>query len=369
MEPSVYVPAYLEHAYLASHEQLTPGGLRLLREEIRRDPAKYATDDHARALLSYWEVRDQLLDALWRMQDLPDDEFDRQRNELFDAARVELARIGAHDRMCIDARLTDILLADVPVDACLTDLMALEREGREHLAATVDGFDAEGTRIWPDGGSTGGAAAEIRSNPVAVGWLHTIEAIAQLCLASARYRAAAAYAQRLMRADGFWERGRGVLLLALARLEDERGFFELASDDERRSAAPADAGADADETGGGERAAEAAEGRPAPLEDSPWYLLGRTILLYKLGRRKNARRALRDLVARCEGAAFFLLNPTFLEPYLPVRPPAREAWELTHQAVWEADGILADTPDFADWAASVEGVADASERFAARYGF
>ena len=218
MEPSVYVPAYLEHAYLVSHEQLTPGGLRLLREEIRRDPAKYATDDHARALLSYWEVRDQLLDALWRMQDLPDDEFDRQRNELFDAARVELARIGAHDRMCIDARLTDILLADVPVDACLTDLMALEREGREHLAATVDGFDAEGARIWPDGGSTGGAAAEIRSNPVAVGWLHTIEAIAQLCLASARYRAAAAYAQRLMRADGFWARGRGILLLALARL-------------------------------------------------------------------------------------------------------------------------------------------------------
>ena len=52
-----------------------------------------------------------------------------------------------------------------------------------------------------------------------------------------------------------------------------------------------------------------------------------------------------------------------------MRPPAREAWELTHQAVWEADGILADTPDFADWAASVEGVADASERFAARYGF
>ena len=366
MEPSVYVPAYLEHAYLASHEQLTPGGLRLLREEIRRDPTKYATDDHARALLSYWEVRDQLLDALWRMQDLPDDEFDRQRNELFDAARAELARIGAHDRMCIDARLTDILLADVPVDACLADLMALERAAVEHLAEDVDGFDADAPCIWPDDGA-GSAAEKIRANPVAVGWLHTVEAIAQLCLASARYRAAAAYAQRLMRADGFWERGRGILLLALARLEDERGFFELANDDERRSAAPADAGAGG--ATGDDRPAEAAEGRPAPLEDSPWYLLGRTILLYKLGRRKNARRALRDLVARCEGAAFFLLNPTFLEPYLPVRPPVREAWELTHQAVWEADGILADTPDFADWAASVEGVADASERFAARYGF
>lgn len=359
MEPSAYIPAYLERAYLDRHEELTPGGLRLLREQIRRDPRKYAADGHARALLAYWEVRDQLLDALWRMQDLPDDEFDRQRNELFDAARVELSRIWSEDRMCIDARLTDILLADVPVDSCLADLMALEREARAHLEATVDGFDPDGKRIWPAADAPGGdAAADILANPVAVGWLHALEATAQLCLASARYRPAAAYARRLMRADGFWERGRGILLLALARLEDEPGFFELAGEDERRAAAAGQA------DGAGAEA-----GPREPLEDSPWYLLGRTILLYKLGRHKNARRALRDFVARCEGAAFFLLNPTFLEPYLPVRPPVREAWELTHQALWDADGILADTPDFADWAASVEGVEDESESFAARYGF
>ena len=130
-------------------------------------------------------------------------------------------------------------------------------------------------------------------------------------------------------------------LLALARLEDEDGFFACA-----REGAACGAG-----------------------EDSPWFLLGRTILLYKLGRRKNARRALRDFAARCDGGAFYLLNPTYLTPYLPVRPPVREACELAHQAVWEADGIIVDTPDFTAWAASVDGVEDASEDFARRYGY
>ena len=52
-----------------------------------------------------------------------------------------------------------------------------------------------------------------------------------------------------------------------------------------------------------------------------------------------------------------------------MRPPVREACELAHQAVWEADGIIVDTPDFTAWAASVDGVEDASEDFARRYGY
>ena len=119
-----------------------------------------------------------------------------------------------------------------------------------------------------------------------------------------------------MRARGYDNRAVGTILLAQARLEDEDGFFATVHE-------------------GGE-----------DLESSPWYLLGRTLLLYKLGRRKNARRAARDFAQRCDGGAFFLLNPTYLTPYLPTRPEPQEPWNLTHQAVWEADSIIVEIPRF-----------------------
>ena len=128
-------------------------------------------------------------------------------------------------------------------------------------------------------------------------------------------------------------------MLAQARLEDEDAFFATVHE-------------------GGEE-----------LESSPWYLLGRTLLLYKLGRRKNARRAARDFAQRCDGGAFFLLNPTYLTPYLPTRPEPQEPWNLTHQAVWEADSIIVDTPDFPAWIQSIEGMEELSEEFARRQGF
>ena len=64
-----------------------------------------------------------------------------------------------------------------------------------------------------------------------------------------------------------------------------------------------------------------------------------------------------------------MLNPTYLTPYRPTRPAPRDPWDLAHQAVWEADGIITDTPDFAPWAASVEGIRDISNEFSRRYGF
>lgn len=339
MEPSVYIPAYLEREYLRSHEGLTCAARELLHEEVLQDPARYATTDHARALISYGRARERLLRELDRMEDLPDDEFDRKREQLFAAARQELHRIHRADPLCTDAELVDIMLADVPVDACLGDLMKLEERVRGRLGF-LPGFGEDAPHFWADGGPQDDAE-RTRAEPELVAWLHTLEAISQLCLASARYRAAADYARRVMRAQGYPNLSAGTVLLALARLEDEDGFFACA-----REGAACGAG-----------------------EDSPWFLLGRTILLYKLGRRKNARRALRDFAARCDGGAFYLLNPTYLTPYLPVRPPVREACELAHQAVWEADGIIVDTPDFTAWAASVDGVEDASGDFARRYGY
>ena len=67
----------------------------------------------------------------------------------------------------------------------------------------------------------------------------------------------------------------------ILRNEDQDGFFALAHQLEE------EIGADA-------------------LENSPWYLLARTILLFKTNKMRPATRALREFANRCEGGAFFL---------------------------------------------------------------
>lgn len=342
MEPSVYIPAYLERMYAKTHPDLTDAARNLLHERIVQHPDTYATTDHARALLTYARAREQLLSELDRMEDLPDDEFEQRSTKLFDATRVQMYRIAQEDRLCLDAQLVDVLLSSAPLDNRLNDLMRIEHEARTYLRGSVAGFDPEAPHLWDEAALArdGRDAAEATcTEPEVIGWLHALEALAQECLTTGRYRAAVSYARTVLRAPGYGNGAIGTVLLALARLEDEDGFFATVRD-------------------GGE-----------DLEESPWFLLARTLLLYKLGRRRSAKRALRDFANRCEGGAFFLLNPTYQTPYLPVRPEPRERWGRSHQAVWEADGIIVDTPDFATWTASVEGIEDISEDFARRYGF
>lgn len=346
MEPRAYIPAYLEREYLRSHSDLTPAARELLHSEISTHPEKYATSPHAHSLMAYMQVRDHMLAELDRMEELSDEEYERKRTQLFGETRLAVFKLGEADQLNVDAHLLDIMLAEVPLDNCIADLISLENHVRSYLNGSVPAFDSEAPHFWDEGAlyrADENAAARTASEPEVVGWLHTVEALAQLCLASARYKAAAQYARQVMRAEGYPNNALGTLLLALARLEDEDGFFEAAG------------------------TPVAADG--TPVETSPWYLLGRTLLLFKLGRRKNATRALRAFATQCDGGAFFLLNPTYLVPYLPVRPPVHEAWKLSHQAVWEADGIVVDTPDFAPWATSVSGVEAASEEFARRHGF
>lgn len=339
MEPAQYVPAFLEHDYLQEHPGLTDAARELLHTKILENPDAYASSVQSQALIAYARAHEKLLTELHRMEELPDDDaFEKKRAGLFDRTRLDLFKIIQTDEWCIDAQLLNTLLADVPLDSCLGDLMQIEQRAREHLQVVAPEFDLEAPHYWRDA-SEQKAAELTRSNPLAIGWLHTIEALSCGCVASARYRAAERYARQVMQSRGYDNRAIGTLLLAQARLEDEDGFFATVH--------------------------EAGE----QLEDSPWYLLGRTILFYKLGRRRNAQRALRDFATRCDGGAFFLLNPTYLTPYLPVRPTPRNSWDLSHQAVWEADGIIVDTPDFAPWAQSVEGIEDISERFARKRGF
>lgn len=53
MDPSVYIPAYLERAYLASHPELTDAARELVHNDVSVNPHKYAQSEHAQALLSY----------------------------------------------------------------------------------------------------------------------------------------------------------------------------------------------------------------------------------------------------------------------------------------------------------------------------
>ena len=348
MEPREYLPAYLERVYRRNHPDLTPSALELLHDDISQRPEKYAAEAHAQAYVAYAHAHEHLMSELDRLEDIPDDEeFERGRGRLFDETRMALFKIAEANRLCLEARLVGIMLTDIPLDSCLGELMELEKEAVDYLSGSVPGFDMEAEHYWVcsalDAEHT--PASLTLSEPIMIGWLHTLEAISQLSLASARYRAAISYAQRVLRAKGYRTRAVGTELLALARLEDEDGFFELV------------------------RSYTDPQSERNLLEDSPWYLLARTLLLYKTGKRRPAKRALRDFVSRCEGAAFFLLNPTYLAPYLPVRPAPRDPWDLAHQAIWEADAIIVDTPDFAAWAESVDGVTDLSEAFARRNGF
>lgn len=101
MNPRAYVPAYLEHRYALAHPELTNAARELVHEQIERDPDRYATDDGARALVSYMRVQEELLDGLLRMEDLPDGDFERDRSALFERARAQLAAIMRTDPHCV----------------------------------------------------------------------------------------------------------------------------------------------------------------------------------------------------------------------------------------------------------------------------
>ena len=86
MDPSVYIPAYLERAYLASHPELTDAARDLVHNDISANPQKYAQSEHAQALLSYAGVhRPPARRAPISIEDMgSDEEFEQTRNRLFD---------------------------------------------------------------------------------------------------------------------------------------------------------------------------------------------------------------------------------------------------------------------------------------------
>lgn len=332
MEPEAYLVPLLEREYTAEHPGLTDDAVELLRAQVVAHPEKYARSDRSRALVAYSAARRRLIRTYDAISDLPDEEFEPKRDALFLETRRALAQAVELDAQCVEARLLDVLLGAPSYDACLSDLLALAHEASEYLSRTHEGFDPENL------GSAGAPA----DDPVLVGLLHTYEAISQSCLATARYRAAEKYARMVMCVDGYPNRAEGTLLLALARLEDEPAFFA---------------------------AVEECRAYGKDVDSSPWFMLARGLLFYKVRKYKQARRAMKDFALRSDGGAYFLAAPEYPMPYFPARPEPRESWELAQQAVYEADAVIIDTPDFAVWATSIEEVGQAADRFAKRNGW
>ena len=337
MDPSAYLPPIIEAEYTAAHPGLTDDARALLRAEVRTDPGKYAQTDRTRALVAYAAARSRLVRGYNAISDLPDEEFEPKRERLFADARASLHAVLEQDRRCVEARLLDILLGGRTYDDCIRDMLALERETCDYLLESLPGFDPEAPVLVP-----ADAPAAV-PDPVVVGWLHTVESLSQCCIATARYRAGERYARIVLSAAGYPNRAEGTLFLALARLEDEEGFFSAVE--------------------------HCRDKLGRDVEASPWFLLSRALLFYKLGKYKQARRAVKDFATRCDGGAYFLGSPVFPAPYLPVRPEPRESWDESQQAVFEADGILIDTPDFVQWATSIAEVAQAAEEFGHRTGY
>lgn len=288
---------------------------------VRDDPQRFVDDEQEEAFALVAQAL-AAMDASHRDDDLLDD-------EQYLAARARrLSNLAAAcepalelDPACHDAALLRLLAADSSLDDLLDGLFELD----ERIA------DEEGGIQVP---AAGDAWADVFVRPR----LRIHAAIARTCLNTARYRMACDRCAQLLAEAPIDALGaRFTYALALARLEDEDGFNWL----------------------------DAREGR----RGNAWFHLSRVVLMYKLGRMPAARRALRGYDALCPGGAYVLLQPVYVDTYLPDRPAFEPGgFEEAMLAVHEADPIIADVPDFAAWACDQPGFLDSAQRYCERNG-
>lgn len=279
---------------------------------VREDPASFVDDPSDAALLALAQALDAYRASCKNDDLLDDDAFEAARRRRLSALRAESERADQMAAGSLDARLLALLAQELDPDPLLGGLVELEHE-----------FDAGET---PEGDAWGDVFYRPR--------LRLRAAVARTCLEGARFRMAASAAASLVDAmPGDQLGARHTFALALARLEDEAGFDALDALFDRRGDA--------------------------------WSHLARVILLFKLDRMSAARRALRGYDELCEGGAYALLRPTYVEPYLPDRPEvATGSFEESVLAVREAEPIIADVPDFIGWCQGFDWLVASAERFA-----
>lgn len=291
---------------------LSDEGYAELLIAVRKDPVSFVEDPSEQAFLEVARALDAYGSTLHDDDLLSDDEYHETRLRRLSALAASCAQAAMIDEGCLDARLLELLASDLEPDPLLEGLLALERDA---AVAIPEGVDA-----WQD----------VFMRPL----VRLRAAIARTCLDGARYRMAE---QATWGAIGLAPDDplgcRHTCALALARLEDEAAFDALDARFGRRG--------------------------------SPWSHLARVLLLYKLNRMPAARRALHGYDDLCEGGAYALLRPTFVETYLPDRPdvPAG-SFEECMLAVHESEPIIADVPDFIGWCQDDGRLIESATRFA-----
>lgn len=301
--------------------------LGALSRQAMRSPDTLANDDEDRAFLA-------LDRAVQRARQEIDDELDALHNNPEGASKrppsrmprthALLQRCLELDPHCYDAQTLDILVRSETGDEALALLDALEPEARVWCSARAELFDGPVADPWDS----------VFLRP----WLRLKARAIDLLVQATCYREALARCEEMLAfapTDGQGVRHTAALLYA--RLEDEEGLASL----------------------------DARYGH----EGSCWMHLARAMLLYKLERRDAARRALLGLTDLCPGAAFYLAYPSYVPPYLPDRPlftPGTEQESLF--ATYEADYLVVDTPEFINWALSIDRFREAAEKFGSTHG-
>lgn len=288
---------------------------------VRRDPERFVDDEEEVAFALVVRALAVLERAREDDDLLEDDAFEREHGKRLERLARACTEALSHDPSCTDAALLQAIASTSDLDARLTSLIELnDRLMAEHGSIVA--------------GATGDAWADVFSRPR----LRLEAQVAQTCLSTARYRMSASKCRDLLAKAPLDALGaRLTLTLALARLEDEEAFLKL-------------------EAHGGSSA-------------GAWSHLGRVILMYKLGRMPAARRALRGYDQLCQGGAYALLQPHFVDAYLPDRPSfVPGSFEEAMLAVHEADPIVSDVPDLCAWAQSQDFFLRSARNFCRREG-
>lgn len=294
-----------------------------MSREALRDPDAFATDGEDRAFIVLGQA---VACAKREIEDVEDAEYygGEPSDVTLPRTCALLERALAADEHCYDARLLLVLARAKSDDEAIAQLVALEDEAHAWCSERSAALD----------GSTDDAWDAVFMRP----YLRIESKIVDLLVSSARYRLALARCQRLLEASPADAQGiRHTAALLYARLEDEAGLDAL----------------------------DAAFNR----QGSAWMHIARAVLLYKLGRADAARRAVGGLATLCPGAAFYLENPDYVEPYVPDRPPftpgsAKESLLATY----EADFLVMDTPNFVTWASQFGSFLKAEADFGRAHG-
>ena len=306
---------------------LSEGGFRELVHAVEKDPASFVSDAQDEGLFMLMRALDRHAEASKDDDLLEDDEYLEARKKRLDRLVADCDDVIATDPTSLDAKLIGTLALDMPPErlvSALLDLKAADDESWGPVLAKAEGHK-DATGIW----------GQLAARP----HLRLCAALSRAALDVACYRMAVTEAEEVMRHAPLDPLGcRHTCALAFARLEDEDSLDALDVRFDRQG--------------------------------SSWLHLSRAILLYKLGRMGAAKRALEGYARICEGGACALLRPIMTEVYLPDRPEAMPlSFEEATLAVYEADPIIMDVPDFLGWAQSLRSVWFAADDFARKRGF